>query len=165
MLILFRRPSTFLSTVIYPHGEGALDFFFCEIPFSEWNPRKRNFQFSRSVELKALWPSVTAPFGPLTLSALAGWLGSGRAVLGVAIHCLRMQKIQGGLLYFFVALNVLWWNLWFDIFSNKLRIFLYCNCLGVWALGAILADSLCWVHGGWFQVALSPPTSCLRSRC
>lgn len=26
VLILFRRPSTFLSTVTYPHGEGALDF-------------------------------------------------------------------------------------------------------------------------------------------
>ena len=26
VLILFRRPSTFLSTVTYPDGEGALDF-------------------------------------------------------------------------------------------------------------------------------------------
>lgn len=54
-------------------------------------------EFSRSVELKALWPSVTAPLGPLTLSALAGGLGSGQgaAVIGVAIHCLRMQNIQG----------------------------------------------------------------------
>ena len=51
------------------------------VPSSEFS----NFQFSRS-ELKALWPSVTAPFGPLTLSALAGRLGSGRAVLGVAIR-------------------------------------------------------------------------------
>ena len=58
-------------------------------------------EFSRSVELKALWPSVTAPLGPLTLSALAGELGSGQAaaVLSVAIHCLRMQNIQGPLVF------------------------------------------------------------------
>ena len=65
-------------------------------------------EFSRSVELKALWPSVTAPLGPLTLSALAGGLGSGQAaaVLGVAIPLLAHAKHSGGLLYFWVALNV-----------------------------------------------------------
>ena len=107
--------------------------FFCEI----LRVKSLEPEFSRSVELKALWPSVTAPLGPLTLSALAGELGSGQAaaVLSVAIHCLRMQNIQG-------ASCISGWLsmfhdeiLWFHIFSNKLHFYCIYYCIYLRSLG------------------------------
>ena len=139
--------------------------FFCEI----LRVKSLEPEFSRSVELKALWPSVTAPLGPLTLSALAGSSEVAKRQLSLVLPSIACAcKTFRGPLVFLGGSQCFMMKSYDSISSATSFIsiaFIIAFIWGLWALRALLADSLCWVHGGRFQVALSPPTSCLRSRC